>query len=280
MARDPRLDDLRVEPTDRCWWCGAKADSQEHRFKHSSLRRVAGGKNPANVFKVSDNYAGTLISLSKGSQVRWPKNMCARCNNTRSQPFDNAYDTFENFAFSHSDEMGNWGRLDWAQIYGADWRTGATNLARYFGKQIGCMLAGQDLPVPEDLTAFLDGAERCPTVCFMLFRNWRAVTTHRALRRHGEVEDGVMSFIGLLQSEAFTDHGAFSGVSFGYHIGYIWLLADWHAGSDRSSWFEHQSVDMPLLNGSARDRLSWLPQQVSMEIRHLFYKASRDRAET
>lgn len=109
----------------------------------------------------------------------------------------------------------------------------------------------------------------------MVFRNWRAVSTHRALRRHGEVDDGVVSFIGLLPSEAYTDQGAFSGVSYGYHIGYIWMLADWHAGSDRSSWFEHQSINMPLLNDSARDRLYWLPQQLSMEAQHLFRRVSR-----
>ncbi|RBY95761.1 hypothetical protein DQ237_11415 [Blastococcus sp. TF02-8] len=269
MARDPKLDSLRVEPTGKCWWCGARADSQEHRFKHSSLRRVADGKGPQNVFKKSDDYSDVLKSLSKGSQVRWPKNLCANCNNVRSQPFDYAYDRFEEFLFAHGREMRDWERLDWSTIYGQEWQQSSTDLARYFGKQIGCMLTAQDLPVPGELIAFLDGAERCPSVCFMLFRNWRGVAADRTMRRHGAVDDGLMSFIGLLPSTAYTTEGIFSGVDYGYHIGYVWILAQWRAGTDRSSWFEHPSIDVPLVNGSLRDQLGWLPHQLHMEYRHL-----------
>ena len=164
--------------------------------------------------------------------------------------------------------MGGWERLDWSAVYGSEWQAGATDLARYFGKQIGCMLTGQDLPVPGDLVAFLDGAARCRSVCFMLFRNWRGVTADRTMRRHGAVEDGLMSFIGLLPSTAYTTEGLFSGVDYGYHFGYIWVQAQWLKNSDRSSWFEHESIDLPLLNGSFRDRLEWIPHQLDMEYRH------------
>jgi len=269
MARDPRLDSLRIKPTGNCWWCGARADSQEHRFKHSSLRRVAGGKDPQKVYKKSDDYAGALKSIKTGSQVRWPKNLCSNCNNARSQPFDYAYDAFEDFLFEHGHEMGGWERLDWSSIYGPEWQKGATNLARYFGKQIGCMLDGQSLPVPEELISFLDGADRCPSVCFMLFRNWRGVTADSTMRRHGAIDHGLMTFMGLMESNAYTTEGAFSGHDYGYHVGYIWVQAQWRAGTDRPSWFERQSIPLPLVNGSLRDRLGWLPRQINMKYRHL-----------
>jgi hypothetical protein len=269
MARDPRLDSLRVEPTGNCWWCGGLADSQEHRFKHSSLRRVAGGKGPRNVFKKSDDYSGELKSISKGSQVRWPKNLCSHCNNARSQPFDYAYDTFEDFLFEHGSEMGGRDQLEWSTIYGRDWAQGAANLARYFGKQMGCMLATQDLPVPGELISFLDGAERCPSVCFMLFRNWRGVAADRTMRRHNGGGGGLMSFIGLLPATAYTTEGAFSGLDYRYHIGYVWVTAEWRAQTDRSSWFEHPVIEVPVVNGSPRDQLEWLPHQLDMELRHL-----------
>ncbi|MGY1712606.1 hypothetical protein ACI8AC_24160 [Geodermatophilus sp. SYSU D00758] len=267
-GRDPRLDNLRVEPTGNCWWCGAKADSQEHRFKHSSLRRVAGGKDPRNVFKKSDNFEGVLRSIKSGSQVLWPKNFCQNCNNARSQPFDLAYDVFEDFLFRNGHKMGRWERLSWPDIFGGEWREGATNLARYFGKQVGCMLSGQDLPVPEDLITFLNGAERCPSVRFMLLRNWRAVIADSTMRRHSAVEDGLMTFIGLLESNAYASDGVLSGHDYGYHIGYIWVTAQWRMGTDRSSWFECPSIELPLINGSPRDRLRWLPHHLDMEYRH------------
>jgi hypothetical protein len=122
--------------------------------------------------------------------------------------------------------MRRWRRLDWSAVYGDDWQVGARNLARYFGKQIGCLLATQRLPVPQDLIDFLDGADRCPSVCFMLYINWRGADAHKMMRRHG-FEDGLATFVGLLDAVAFQTRGRLSGVRYGYHIGYVWVIGEW-----------------------------------------------------
>ncbi len=164
---DPTLDDFRLPSSDRCWWCGDVATTEEHRIKHSTLRRVAqseeGKVHPGNVFKKSSDFEGALHSIKKGAQVRWRKNLCANCNNARSQPFDLAYDLFEAYLVDHMDDMMRWKSLDWPAVYGSDWEEKARDLARYFAKQVGCMLATQRLPVPQELVAFLNGAERCPS---------------------------------------------------------------------------------------------------------------------
>jgi hypothetical protein len=281
LARDPSLDPWRHPPSDRCWWCGDKATTAEHRFKHSSLRRIAtedGKINPANVFKKSDDFAGVLRSISKGSQVRWRKNLCAPCNNTRSQPFDEAYDTFESFVSEHADEMLRWHQLDWSDVYGTGWREGATNLARYFGKQFGCMLAGQDLDVPVNLVNFLDGAARCPSVCFRIYRNWRGMDAHRMMRRHG-LADGLTTFIGYLPSTAYKRDERLVRIDYGYHVGYVWILVDWTEDSDRSSWFEHRSIEMPKLNARVRDKITWLPVRIRMDAGHVWRKLSGSDAD-
>lgn len=158
MAMDPALDAFRLPPTDRCWWCGDLATTEEHRFKNSTLRRVgrtdSGDVDPQGVFKVSGDFAGPLRSLNKGSQVRWRKNLCARCNNQRSQPFDLAHDVFEAFVIERADEMMKWKRLAWQEIYGPRWQPAARDLGRYFGKQIGCMLASSACPCRKTLSTF------------------------------------------------------------------------------------------------------------------------------
>ena len=140
MDMDPALDPFRLPPSDRCWWCGERATTEEHRFKHSTLRRVGrtdtGVVDPEGVFKKSGDFEGPLRSLKKGSQVRWRKNLCAKCNNHRSQPFDQAYDAFEAFVIDRADELMNWKRLDWHDVYGPQGQSGARDLGRYFGKQI------------------------------------------------------------------------------------------------------------------------------------------------
>jgi hypothetical protein len=281
LARDPALDAWRHPPSDRCWWCGDKATTEEHRFKHSTLRRIAtkdGTIDPRNLFKKADDYEGLLRSISKGSQVRWRKNLCAPCNNTRSQPFDSAYDRFEAFVMQYADDLGRWHRLDWTTVYGEEWEEGARDLARYFAKQFGCMLAGQDLDVPQDVVDFVNGADRCPSVAFMIYLNWRGIDGHRMMRRHGW-DEGLTSFIGLLGSHAWANGELLTRIDYGYHIGYVWILLDWTRDSDRSSWFEHPSIELPRLNARVRDRLGWLPHRVAGELRHIWHALKKSEDE-
>lgn len=280
MAFDPALDAWRLSPSDRCWWCGDLATAEEHRIKHSTLRRVArtdsGKIDLANTYKKADDFAGPLRSLKKGAQVKWRKNMCANCNNARSQPFDLAYDVMEQFIVDHADEMGRWSRLEWADVYGADWEAGAANLGRYFAKQMCCMLATQRLPIPQDLLHFLSGAPHCPPVAFMIYRNWRAIDAHRMLRKAGP-GDGITTFVGLLPSHAYRREGQFSGVDYGYHIGYIWFFANWSKESDRTSWWEYPVVEMPLVNADVASKVEWRTLQLRTLIGNLSRRVKESR---
>lgn len=248
LELNPELEHLRVAASDRCWWCGDVATTQEHRFKATTLRRLAktddGTINPGNVFKRSSDYDSTLHSLNKGAQIRWPKNLCANCNNSKSQPFDRSYDIFEAFLVEHADVIHTWERLDWQEVYGADWQEKSRNLARYFGKQLGCMLATYQHQIPSQLIDFLEGEDRCPPVLFILYINPRGVDAHIQMREDG-LEEGLSSFIGLLSAEGYQTEGVFSGIDYGYNIGYMWVLARWRAGSDVASWFEYQVIELP-----------------------------------
>lgn len=244
LEPDPALDVFRVSAADRCWWCGDVATTEEHRIKASTLRRVGraedGTTEPSNVFKKSSDYQGALKTIMKGAQVRWRKNMCADCNNSRSQPFDRAYDVFEAFLVSRFDLIVDWIDLDWQDVYGDDWRVGARNLARYFAKQLGCMLATYDLPVPQDVRLFLDGADGCPSVCFMLAINPGVIAFMRA---EGSGTD-MSNFVGLLEAPGYRSGNSFTGIDYGYHIGYLNFLAHWREGEAFSSWFEHQTCEL------------------------------------
>lgn len=249
LELNPALEHLRVPASDSCWWCGDVATTEEHRIKASTLRRVArlddGTAAPGNVFKKSSDYGATLRSLSKGTQIRWRKNLCGVCNSSKSQPFDRAYDDFEAFIVEHIHDVSAWKHLDWQMVYGFAWREKARNLARYFGKQLGCMLATHQLRVPDELIEFLNGADRCPSTCFTLYINPRGVDLHEQMRSDGSA-DGLSGFVGLLESTVYQTEGVLSGVDYGYHIGYLWFIAQWRAGVDFASWFEYRVIDLPL----------------------------------
>lgn len=250
LELNPELQHLQVPASDRCWWCGDLATTEEHRIKASTLRRVAklddGTVTASNVFKSSSDYEASLHSLNKGPQVRWRKNLCGDCNSSKSQPFDRAYDAFEGFLVEHFDLISAWERLDWLTVFGIGWQEKARNLARYFGKQLGCMLATYQLQVPKELIDFLNGGDHCPSTWFSMFINPRAVEGHAKMRGDG-FEYGLTGFVGLLDSNAYQTDGVFSGIDYGYHIGYLWFIAQWRAGAHVDSWFEYQVIDLPRL---------------------------------
>lgn len=81
----------------------------------------------------------------------------------------------------------------------------------------------------------------------MLYINPRGVDAHEQMRGDG-FEYGLSGFVGLLESLAYQTEGVFSGIDYGYHIGYLWFGVQWRASADVASWFEYQVMDLPRLS--------------------------------
>ena len=262
--RDPALDKFRRPPTDRCWWCGDKATTREHKFKHSDLRLMAtaddGTQDLSNVIKKSEFYEGPLRTLKRGDEVKWGLNLCAPCNNVKSQPFDNAYHQFVRFLLANGDDLYRHDRLDWSDVYGPGWAAGAANLARYFVKQFGCMMATQQLAVPQDAVDFLNGVDRCPAIRLALWRDHRVVELHRVTRRDA-LPEGMLSFIGLPSTKAYTDGKDLTGADYQCRLAYRVFDVSWHAGGDTTSFHEGQVIPLPLINARLRDRVAGRPSK-------------------
>ena len=150
---------MRKNLTGTCWWGGKSADTGEHKFKRSDLRRAFGrgawGRdNP--VVHVSDRGQGRVNS-SNAARLKFAAVLCADCNSTRSQPFDLAYERFADHFVSMADQLLADGSFDWADVFPDEWRAGQLNLAKYWVKHIGCRLAQEGVPVHPDLRTFLDG---------------------------------------------------------------------------------------------------------------------------
>ncbi len=88
-----------------CWICNKIADSAEHRIKKSDLGNLYG----------SGSYKGensvVLIRAGQESKVQGPnskivkykKNLCSKCNNEFSQPFDKSYEHFITYIRQNKD---------------------------------------------------------------------------------------------------------------------------------------------------------------------------------
>lgn len=129
-----------------CWICGNIADSEEHKFKASDLKRAMGKK--------FDGYyiRGEIIKISsyKDKRLKFPKVICTECNNNLTRPHDNAYDKFVKFCFLNHEKLLEIPVIDYQEIYGVNWMEEKANLYRYYVKHAGCKIVTTGLQT--DLT--------------------------------------------------------------------------------------------------------------------------------
>ena len=155
---------------DLCWWCGAQADSREHRHKASDVRREFGsGPFTANGGVV--RWSGPQLDSVQGprsSRLTFDRTMCGTCNGARSQPFDRAQEKFNAYVKQHERTIWRTRSVDLRAVYGSAWAGTAENLIRFYVKHVACRLVDHGFEVHRDLVSFLDGTKPLTTVGFQL----------------------------------------------------------------------------------------------------------------
>lgn len=149
----------------RCWWCQAPADSREHRWKASDVVREY-GKPPYNELRTLTRFSGADRHVFRGPKsglVKFTASLCSRCNNTRSQPFDYAWDEFVTFVAEREAQILGARAIDWFDAFGASWKSRGADVERYVLKHIICRLIDEAPPpitLAGEYLAFLEGEVR------------------------------------------------------------------------------------------------------------------------
>jgi hypothetical protein len=80
----------------KCWWCGSKADSREHIFKKTDIRRAYGDPpyDPAVMPLIKHGESMKYVQGPDSKHLKFRANLCHKCNTARSSDFDRAYDVF------------------------------------------------------------------------------------------------------------------------------------------------------------------------------------------
>lgn len=214
-----------------CWWCGSPAATQEHKFKRTDLERMWPVGDP---YLVHGDGTGDRLSkvrsARKSPQVRFLLNLCARCNNARSQPFDRAYDLFAEYVWTHLGTL-RWRRhIDAASIYGGDWQAGLQDLTRYVVKHAGCRVADGGFPVPLSFREVLNGSRASSAgLEVLLFKDrdlsrWRARAARKGIDAAG---------LHLLPEAAHVSQSrkVLTSYNSGFALGYVGLLCQWREGA-------------------------------------------------
>lgn len=154
----------RTESALRCWICGALADSREHRIKRSDIVRRYGRKSFQDLGGMLHFVAGEAHEVQGPSvkSLTYDPLICSDCNNTKSQPWDKAYEQFELWVFEHSKEILKRRFIMMEKVFGSDsFSAACPALYKYFVKAFGCRLVSSGIMVPDDLVSLLSKDQFC-----------------------------------------------------------------------------------------------------------------------
>jgi hypothetical protein len=151
-------------PADRpCWICGNPADSREHKFKKSDVAHSSKTWAPADQPYFIRDGNWRRIQGPDSQLVKFERKViCQHCNTTCTQPFDRAYERFATWVNQRGASLMADDRIDFEQIYGAQFQGGVLNLVKYFAKHLGCRLAADGYTIPPSLPPSLAADDLSP----------------------------------------------------------------------------------------------------------------------
>lgn len=121
----------------------------------------------------------TRLRGPNANAIKFPPSLCRNCNNARSAPFDEAYDTFTARIWVDPDHFrGRW--LNWRTIFDDDAELQTWNLCRYYVKNFACRIAETGFDVPTEMVAFLNGAAQMPRANIVLYKDFAIFDAWRA----------------------------------------------------------------------------------------------------
>lgn len=139
-----------VVPVPKCWICGEPADTAEHRFKASDIRRAIrlSQQQPA-YLHLNLEATNKEIGSAKSKALQFPKSLCGYCNHTRTQRYDRAWECLSDYVRANWREIRERGSLDLAVPFGnAVERERATlDVHLYFLKLFGCKVVQDQEPI-------------------------------------------------------------------------------------------------------------------------------------
>lgn len=225
FASGDELNALRLPPSGECWWCGGKANTREHKFKLSDLKRMSIGTSEPLVWG-DDKMLANVRSIRKSDRVKFSQNLCSNCNNARSQKFDYAYDKFSNYVWSKRGSLWNSRYMDMWKIYGAEWQSESLHLARYIVKHAGCRIADDGFTVPQGFGNFLDGGEFLNNFHVCMFKHPEIYRAQKKLS--GRNGNPLGLWIGPMAGRISRQQPALTAFGSTLSVGYIGFAYRWY----------------------------------------------------
>ncbi|MHC3390508.1 hypothetical protein ACLQ2E_13710 [Streptomyces lavendulocolor] len=217
---------LELHPQGLCWWCGNPADSREHRYKKTDVVRSFGAgpwSDPVVRVRSGSGYEDR-IQGPDSNKLKFNKVLCASCNNTKSQPFDRAYETFAHYLHENEDTIIQTGKVRLSDIYGRYWRERRGELAKYLVKNICCRLAKDGIRTPTTVIDYMNGAShKVAHIRLVMNINMAKYELHQHMESAHGSDDGSL----WLGDHATIFNADGSAIGTYSHFGFDWFNVDY-----------------------------------------------------
>ncbi|WP_411726456.1 hypothetical protein [Methyloglobulus sp.] len=142
-----------------CWWCGSTDNSREHKYKRTDIVRLFGHSwfKAQNALLRFVEGNERVVQGPKSKELVFESNLCKKCNGTRSQPFDRAYDKFIEYIHFNSSIIIATKQLQFSSIFQSAWQNQRDNVIKYYVKHICCRLAQAGVLIDPKALSYLNG---------------------------------------------------------------------------------------------------------------------------
>lgn len=130
------------EESTSCWICGSSENlTGEHIFKRSDAKLFLGNvsqKDP--VFFHNAEKINRKVGSFRNDIFKFGKIICAKCNNSMSQPYDRAWDKVSSWFFHNSGKLKSGSKIRWSNIFPYETKKNMIDVQLFFSKLMGCCL--------------------------------------------------------------------------------------------------------------------------------------------
>ncbi len=146
------------QPISACWICGGTANlSYEHFPKKADTRQYFRDRSRP-LYRTDAHHRNETVQGPGSNRLTLGAPICARCNNSITQPYDRAWDTVRHHLLSNWSSIVNDGYFSLLTVFPRHVDAHAVDLQLYFTKVLGCLLTEHNVSV--DLTPFIDSLLR------------------------------------------------------------------------------------------------------------------------
>jgi len=139
----------------KCWICGDKADSREHLVKASDIKSRLGGVSPSSpVYMHTKEKRNRKVGGLKSDKLKSDVPMCAKCNNQRTQPYDNAWEQLSKYLCMRNPPIQCGYKIRLQRVFPGNVKSSMLDVHLFFVKGFGFKIVEGNAPI--DIGPFAD----------------------------------------------------------------------------------------------------------------------------